>query len=145
MEVIFVIIAAALYLLPTIVAVSRRHTAHGAIAVLNVFLGWTFVFWVIALVWACYEPRVRMIVEAPRQYVQPDKWVKEFRHSRGLDEWQDDGAPLAHCMAHSCYWPACYSCNMRAFGLHDEPIDEERRGYQPRSDGRPIQQPPRKR
>lgn len=40
------------YFVPTIVASSRRHADRNAILVLNLFLGWTFVGWVIALVWA---------------------------------------------------------------------------------------------
>lgn len=46
-----------LYMVPTIVASRRDHRNAPAIAVLNIFLGWTFVFWVIALVWASMEPR----------------------------------------------------------------------------------------
>lgn len=40
------------YLLPTIVASSRHHRQAVAIFLLNLFLGWTFVGWVIALVWS---------------------------------------------------------------------------------------------
>lgn len=43
-----------IYFLPSIVG-SRHHNA-GAIFVLNLFLGWTFLGWVIALVWACTKP-----------------------------------------------------------------------------------------
>jgi len=41
-----------LYFCPTIIAVSRKHPNGTAIIVLNVFLGWTVVGWVAALVWA---------------------------------------------------------------------------------------------
>lgn len=42
-----------IYFLPWIVARSRNHRNTTAIVVLNLFLGWTFIGWVIALVWAC--------------------------------------------------------------------------------------------
>lgn len=42
----------ALYLLPAIIAERRHHRNRKAIAVLNVLLGWTFLGWVIALVWS---------------------------------------------------------------------------------------------
>lgn len=42
-----------LYLLPWAVAVTRAKSNHGAIALLNVLLGWTFIGWVAALVMAC--------------------------------------------------------------------------------------------
>jgi hypothetical protein len=40
------------YFIPAIVASCRHHDATGQIIVLNIFLGWTFTGWVIALVWA---------------------------------------------------------------------------------------------
>jgi hypothetical protein len=40
------------YLLPATVAYWRGKKNFLAIAVLNVFLGWTLIGWVIALVWA---------------------------------------------------------------------------------------------
>lgn len=40
------------YFIPTVVAFSRKRYNAGAIFVLNLFLGWTLVFWVMSLVWA---------------------------------------------------------------------------------------------
>ena len=45
-----------LYLLPAIVAYSRRHQNALNISLLNVFLGFTVVGWVIALSWANKNP-----------------------------------------------------------------------------------------
>lgn len=42
----------ALYLLPTSIACARSHQNTGAIFVLNLLLGWTFIGWVMSLVWA---------------------------------------------------------------------------------------------
>jgi hypothetical protein len=44
---------ACLYLLPAIIAHLRRHKEELAITALNIFAGWTFGGWVIALIWAC--------------------------------------------------------------------------------------------
>ena len=44
------------YFLPAIVGGLRRHHNGGAIFVLNMFLGWTMLGWVIALVWAATNP-----------------------------------------------------------------------------------------
>ena len=51
------------YLIPSEVAYSRLHHNRLAIMVLNIFLGWSLLGWIIALVWACtsdvepqYEP-----------------------------------------------------------------------------------------
>lgn len=45
----------AVYLLPSIIAGRKEHRNCHAICVLNVLLGWTLLFWVIALVWACMD------------------------------------------------------------------------------------------
>jgi len=42
----------ACYFLPWIIAAARRHRNTSAIFILNLFLGWTFLGWVVALVWA---------------------------------------------------------------------------------------------
>ena len=43
------------YFLPTIIACIRKHTNVWAIFVLNLFLGFTLIGWVIALVWAVHK------------------------------------------------------------------------------------------
>lgn len=43
-------IVGAIYLLPTIVGRNKKNSK--AIFVLNLFLGWTFIGWIIALIWA---------------------------------------------------------------------------------------------
>jgi|SRR5271166_1416446 len=46
-----------IYFIPSFVAAGHRN--QGAIIVLNLFLGWTFLGWVIALVWACTKSEQR--------------------------------------------------------------------------------------
>lgn len=46
------VLIAILYFLPALVASVRRHRNSSAIGILNVFLGWTLLGWVVALVWA---------------------------------------------------------------------------------------------
>lgn len=41
-----------LYFLPTIFAWARNAKAMDGVLVINLFLGWTFIGWVIALAWA---------------------------------------------------------------------------------------------
>jgi hypothetical protein len=47
----------ALYFVPMIIALIRGHHNALAISLLNFFLGWTFIGWVGALVWACTSPQ----------------------------------------------------------------------------------------
>ena len=41
-----------IYFLPTGIALQRNHKDSTGIFLLNIFVGWTFVGWVVALVWA---------------------------------------------------------------------------------------------
>lgn len=49
-------IGLAMYFLPTIVAGVRHVTCRGGIVMLNIFLGWTGIGWIIALIWAFTAP-----------------------------------------------------------------------------------------
>jgi RsiW-degrading membrane proteinase PrsW (M82 family) len=55
---IFAACAFVLYFLPTIIAAKRRHQNDAAIFIINAFLGWTVLGWVIALTWSFTEVRV---------------------------------------------------------------------------------------
>lgn len=55
MGICFMLIGILIYFVPSIVASDRKHSKFTAILVLNIFLGWTFLGWVVALVWACIE------------------------------------------------------------------------------------------
>lgn len=46
----YLLILAVLYFIPTMVGWNHRNVT--AIILLNIFLGWTFIGWVVALVWA---------------------------------------------------------------------------------------------
>lgn len=45
-----------LLFLPTLIARSRKHPNILPIFLVNLFFGWTFIGWVISLVWACTRP-----------------------------------------------------------------------------------------
>lgn len=45
-----------LYFLPTLIAMGRHLYCRGGIAMLNLFLGWTFFGWIAALIWAITAP-----------------------------------------------------------------------------------------
>ncbi len=68
-----IVLALALYLLPAIVALCRRHHNFAAIAALNILLGWTFLGWVAALIWSLTAVDSR----AHYRYYVPDN---QFSH-----------------------------------------------------------------
>jgi len=51
-----VFLAIIIYFIPTIIAIAKERQP-GAITALNLFLGWTFIGWVIALVWALTDKK----------------------------------------------------------------------------------------
>ena len=61
------IVVLGFYFLPTIVAVVRKVTNQGSVAVINFFLGWTLIGWVVALAMACRTSHlVRDSVSQPK-------------------------------------------------------------------------------
>jgi hypothetical protein len=56
-QAIFIFIILPAWLAPAIVAFARHHHNRWAITALDVFLGWTLLGWVGALVWALTNPR----------------------------------------------------------------------------------------
>lgn len=59
--VVFGLILICVYLLPTVIAFRRAHASRVAILAFNLLLGWLFVPWVIALVWALSNPTVVVV------------------------------------------------------------------------------------
>ena len=47
----------AVYLIPTIIAFTRGHASKWGIGVLNIVLGWSLIFWVVALIWSLSNKR----------------------------------------------------------------------------------------
>ena len=61
MRLLFAILIALLslfYFLPFAIAFNRKRANTGAIFALNLFLGWSLIGWVIALVWSLKEENV---------------------------------------------------------------------------------------
>jgi len=52
-----ILLAFPLYFLPSIIAASRKHPNVGGIIVLNFLLGWTFLGWIGAIIWALASPK----------------------------------------------------------------------------------------
>jgi hypothetical protein len=50
----WIIVGSAIYFAPAFIAWDRKNFAR--VALLNIFLGWTVVCWVLALVWALRSP-----------------------------------------------------------------------------------------
>lgn len=52
-----IVLSIAVYFFPWIIAANRNHHQRSSIVLLNVFLGWTFLGWLGALIWAVGETK----------------------------------------------------------------------------------------
>lgn len=76
MEAFFIIgIGLAFYFIPWIIASGRSHPNTVAIFVLNLFLGWSLIGWVAALIWSFTTPAKALIVSAPAPAPSPQPIV----------------------------------------------------------------------
>ncbi len=51
------------YFVPTIIALMREHQSGCAIGVVNLLFGWSFVGWVVSLVWALTSAQPTVVVQ----------------------------------------------------------------------------------
>lgn len=54
--VVILFVTVLIYLIPTIIAVKKSHPNKVAIILIDIFLGWSLIGWLGALVWACINP-----------------------------------------------------------------------------------------
>ena len=82
----FFFASVALYFLPTIVGAARKKTNLLGIFLVNFFLGWSVIGWVIALVWAVSTERVDPMHPAQAGWVsQPLQPQRRFCSSCGAE------------------------------------------------------------
>ncbi|VVN21410.1 hypothetical protein PS662_04387 [Pseudomonas fluorescens] len=76
-----VVFVPALYMLPTIEAWLKSHPNIASIALVNFFLGWTLVGWVVAVVWAFKkaEPQVTPPLTKPYEPMFATAEAKKFK------------------------------------------------------------------
>jgi hypothetical protein len=68
----FIIGGLVVYILPTIIALVKKKQNTAAIALVNLLLGWSFIGWVVALVWAVtVDPPTAAPVKAVAAPVAP--------------------------------------------------------------------------
>ncbi len=64
---VLAVLAIAIYLLPTYMATLRHHHQATAILMVNLFLGWSLVGWIAALIWAMTAVRPKLSKEMTKQ------------------------------------------------------------------------------
>ena len=82
------------YIIPSVVAYRRWHRSYKAIIALNILLGWTFLGWVVCLVWSLSgdtEPRP-LVEKEPKDVVKKFFIVSADTKERITGFYTDDGA-----------------------------------------------------
>ena len=59
----FILFMGFMYFIPSIVASRRKHPNSTPIMVLNLFLGWTVIGWVAALIWSLTSPVAKIVLQ----------------------------------------------------------------------------------
>jgi hypothetical protein len=77
------IVATLIYFLPTVIALIRGHLSGLAIFLLNLFLGWTLLGWIIALIWSCTGNTAANLYREPA-LIGPDGRIIARRSSGSL-------------------------------------------------------------
>lgn len=74
-RIFLLLIGALIYLIPWIVSLGKPQSV--SVFFLNLFLGWTFVGWVVALVWAVAKPQQVVIQYQPQPATQMGPFCRQ--------------------------------------------------------------------
>lgn len=80
------------YFLPTIIALMRDHPRAGGIFAVNFIFGWTFIGWIICLVWAVSDDRRQSFSSYPPYNPRSDSQDRIISQLRQLQQLREEGA-----------------------------------------------------
>ena len=94
---IVIIISLISYFLPTVIAMLRGKSNTFAILLLNLFLGWTFIGWIVALVWSVTsDNKPQTIVVNNNSSIEPRNEFKTFSSQRIKSEQTNNSNLNSH-------------------------------------------------
>ena len=91
--VLMFLIVLTLYFVPSIIAKSRDHHQFATILVLNIFLGWTFIGWVVCLAMSLSAtdrggaPVTQVLPPPPSAAFVPAGWYPDPHQTSGMRWW----------------------------------------------------------
>lgn len=80
------ILSVALYCVPSMIALHRRHKKYTVIFLLNIFFGWTMVVWIICMIWAVFGETWRVPGRASRNKYEDLERLSRLKSSGDLTE-----------------------------------------------------------
>ena len=79
------------YFLPSIIALFRSKSNTTAIVMLNLFLGWTFIGWVVALIWAVTKDREMQTIVVNNNAYSDNKTINPLISQPIAENFQNNG------------------------------------------------------
>ncbi|MCL1096304.1 superinfection immunity protein [Shewanella kaireitica] len=81
LSILIIITSLCLYFIPAALASHREHNQKLAILMVNLFLGWTFLGWVAAFIWACTNNTLQSDSKKEAKRIQElEELVHTFHH-----------------------------------------------------------------
>ncbi|AIN73814.1 Short C-terminal domain-containing protein [Flavobacterium psychrophilum DSM 3660] len=93
---IFGVIIFALYFLPSIIGYKHRNA--NSICLLNLFLGWTLIGWVVAMIWAVSEDKKETIIVETKKSVSEQLLQLKELHEDGTLTKEEFEAEKKHLL-----------------------------------------------
>jgi hypothetical protein len=84
-QIVVLLVCLFLYFIPAIAGAKKNNV--GAIFALNLFLGWTLIGWVVALVWACTKDEGKVVINDPLDQI---KKLRELLSHGAIDQAEYD-------------------------------------------------------
>jgi len=97
------------YLLPWAIAATRNRSNVGAVAMINLFLGWSLIGWVVALVMACGSDQTVVVVQhtyapPPQPWQAPQQqWIQTPQPQPQPQPWSPAPPALPAAPAYTSY------------------------------------------
>ena len=88
---LFGVIIFAIYFLPSIIGYKHRNA--NSICLLNLFLGWTLIGWVVAIIWAVSEDKKETIIVDNKKSISEQLLLLKELHDDGTltkDEFEEE-------------------------------------------------------
>lgn len=78
------LIGLAIYFIPMIAALARNHPNKAAIILVNIFLGWSLIGWIVALVWAFTKPNTQAPIIVNAAVPANESFERKLQELSGL-------------------------------------------------------------
>lgn len=95
-SILFGAIALAIYFLPSIIGYNHRNA--NSICLLNLFLGWTVIGWIVAMIWAVSEDKKEVVIVDNKKSLSEQLMLLKELHEDGTLTKEEFDAEKKHLL-----------------------------------------------